>query len=59
VAARDHNLDVRRATIRSLTAWSDRDDVVAALRAAAAGDPDADVRAYARQALTAPAGTEQ
>ncbi|MEV8504872.1 fumarate reductase/succinate dehydrogenase flavoprotein subunit [Actinoplanes sp. NPDC051475] len=57
-AARDPNLDVRRAAVRSLAGWSHRADVVSVLRAAAA-DPDADVRAYARRALapgTAPAG---
>ena len=51
-AAGDDNLDVRRAAIRSLTAWTDRSDVTAALRTAL-HDPDADVRAYARRALTA------
>ena len=50
-AARDGNLDVRRAAVRSLAGWADRDDVAGALRAAG-DDPDADVRAYARRALT-------
>jgi succinate dehydrogenase/fumarate reductase flavoprotein subunit/HEAT repeat protein len=50
-AARDGNLDVRRAAVRSLAGWAGRDDVAAAL-AAAGADPDADVRAYARRALT-------
>ena len=50
IAAGDAHLDVRRAAVRSLARWADRDDVAAALRAAD-GDPDADVRAYARQAL--------
>jgi hypothetical protein len=50
VAARDANLDVRRAAVRSLADWVRRPDVGAevgaALRAALA-----DVRAYARRAL--------
>ncbi|RZU53583.1 HEAT repeat protein [Krasilnikovia cinnamomea] len=54
--ARDPNLDVRRAAVRSLAAWVHRADVTAVLRSAAA-DPDADVRAYARRALTAAAAT--
>ncbi|MEU7875836.1 fumarate reductase/succinate dehydrogenase flavoprotein subunit [Dactylosporangium sp. NPDC049140] len=49
-AAGDGNLDVRRAAVRSLARWAGRFDVAAALRAAAE-DPDADVRAYARQGL--------
>ncbi|HEX9999319.1 MAG TPA: fumarate reductase/succinate dehydrogenase flavoprotein subunit [Actinoplanes sp.] len=48
-AVGDAHLDVRRAAVRSLARWAGRDDVAAALRAAD-GDPDADVRAYARQA---------
>jgi HEAT repeat protein len=50
-ATGDGNLDVRRAAIRSLAAWVLRPDVAERLRAAVAEDPDADVRAYARQAL--------
>ncbi|GID44019.1 fumarate reductase/succinate dehydrogenase flavoprotein-like FrdA [Actinoplanes capillaceus] len=53
-AVRDGNLDVRKAAVRSLAAWPHRDDVAAALRAAA-DDPDADVRAWARRG-TATAG---
>ncbi|GID64707.1 fumarate reductase/succinate dehydrogenase flavoprotein-like FrdA [Actinoplanes cyaneus] len=49
-AAKDANLDVRRAAVRSLSAWPDRDDVRAALLEAGA-DVDADVRAWARRAL--------
>ncbi|QFZ16379.1 fumarate reductase/succinate dehydrogenase flavoprotein subunit [Saccharothrix syringae] len=46
----DGNLDVRKAAVRVLHAWADRPAVVAAL-GRALGDSDADVRAYARQAL--------
>jgi HEAT repeat protein len=49
-AAGDAHIDVRRAAVRALARWADRDDVAAALRAAD-GDADADVRAYARQAM--------
>lgn len=52
-AARDGNLDVRRAAVRSLGRWAERAEVAAILRAAA-DDPDADVRAYARRALALP-----
>lgn len=48
-AAGDGNLDVRKAAVRSLSAWADRPEVADALHAAAA-DPDADVRAWARRA---------
>ncbi|GIE94433.1 fumarate reductase/succinate dehydrogenase flavoprotein subunit [Paractinoplanes rishiriensis] len=50
-AARDTNLDVRRAAVKSLSGWTGRADVSAALTAAG-NDPDADVRAYARRALS-------
>jgi HEAT repeat protein len=50
-ATRDSNLDVRRAAVRSLAAWAHHDDVVTVLRGVSA-DSDADVRAYARRALT-------
>jgi succinate dehydrogenase/fumarate reductase flavoprotein subunit/HEAT repeat protein len=50
-AAKDANLDVRKAAIRSLSTWPERDDVQAALVEAGA-DVDADVRAWARRALT-------
>ncbi len=50
----DVNLDVRKAAVRALTQWADRAEVQAALKRAL-DDTDADVRAYARQALhTAP-----
>lgn len=48
----DRNLDVRRAEVRSLAGWTDRGEVVTALRTALT-DTDADVRAYARRALAA------
>ncbi|GAA4464213.1 fumarate reductase/succinate dehydrogenase flavoprotein subunit [Phytohabitans houttuyneae] len=54
-AAADRNHDVRRAAVKALARWADRVDVTAALRAAASDDGDADVRAYARRALTVPA----
>ncbi|HEX2317046.1 MAG TPA: HEAT repeat domain-containing protein, partial [Thermomonospora sp.] len=49
-AARDPNLDVRKAAVRSLGRWPARPDVRAAL-AAALDDADADVRAWARLGL--------
>lgn len=49
-ATKDTNLDVRRAAIRSLSTWPDRDDVRSAL-VEAGSDVDADVRAWARRAL--------
>ncbi len=49
-AAKDGNLDVRRAAVRSLSAWPERDDVRSAL-VEAGSDVDADVRAWARRAL--------
>ena len=51
-ATRDANLDVRRAAVRSLAGWAYRAEVTELLRSVSA-DPDADVRAYARRALTA------
>ncbi|HZZ50916.1 MAG TPA: HEAT repeat domain-containing protein [Pseudonocardia sp.] len=52
VAVDDTNLDVRKAAVRSLAQLAPaHPDVPAALRRAGE-DPDADVRAYARQALT-------
>jgi HEAT repeat protein len=51
-ALHDVNLDVRRAAVRALASWTDRDDVRELLRLAA-DDPDADVRAYARRAVPA------
>ncbi|CAL9652047.1 hypothetical protein SUDANB95_06619 [Actinosynnema sp. ALI-1.44] len=46
----DENLDVRKAAVRVLARWSGQAAVRAAL-VRAQGDSDADVRAYARQAL--------
>ncbi|MBW4718868.1 fumarate reductase/succinate dehydrogenase flavoprotein subunit [Saccharothrix obliqua] len=46
----DANLDVRKAATRVLARWVDRPEVAAALERAL-DDTDADVRAYARQAL--------
>ncbi len=50
-AAADHNLDVRKAVVLALTPWADRPEITATLRAALS-DTDADVRAYARRALS-------
>jgi HEAT repeat protein len=50
-ATGDDHADVRRAAVQSLARWAQRDDVRVALDAAA-GDPDADVRGYARLALS-------
>jgi len=51
-ATGDPHADVRRAAVQSLARWTaDREDVRAALMAAVDGDPDADVRGYARLAL--------
>ncbi|MCK2218367.1 fumarate reductase/succinate dehydrogenase flavoprotein subunit [Actinomadura sp. ATCC 31491] len=50
----DANLDVRKAAVLALTRWAGEPRVAAALTTALA-DPDADVRAHARQALEAPA----
>jgi succinate dehydrogenase/fumarate reductase flavoprotein subunit/HEAT repeat protein len=58
-ATADPHADVRKAAVIALTAWATRPQAAAALRAAL-DDADADVRAYARQALaapTAPTGT--
>ncbi|MFC0038811.1 fumarate reductase/succinate dehydrogenase flavoprotein subunit [Actinomadura rayongensis] len=49
-ALEDPHADVRKAAVLALTAWPERPDVVAALRAAHE-DADADVRAYSRHAL--------
>ncbi|MFD7652794.1 fumarate reductase/succinate dehydrogenase flavoprotein subunit [Actinosynnema sp. NPDC059797] len=46
----DPNLDVRKAAVRVLHGWAARPEVVIALERAL-HDSDADVRAYARQAL--------
>ncbi|HEY1917237.1 MAG TPA: fumarate reductase/succinate dehydrogenase flavoprotein subunit [Streptosporangiaceae bacterium] len=49
-AAADPHADVRKAVVIALTGWAARPQAAAALRAAL-DDADADVRAYARQAL--------
>jgi HEAT repeat protein len=51
-ATGDTHADVRRAAVQSLARWTgEREDVRATLSAAVDGDPDADVRGYARLAL--------
>ncbi|MET8868621.1 HEAT repeat domain-containing protein [Nonomuraea sp. NPDC004580] len=50
-ALSDPNLDVRKAAVLTLTTWS-TDEAVATALEGALQDPDADVRAYARHALT-------
>ncbi|UBU17898.1 fumarate reductase/succinate dehydrogenase flavoprotein subunit [Nonomuraea gerenzanensis] len=52
----DANLDVRKAAVQALARWAAEPQVAAALTTALS-DPDADVRAYARQALE-PAGDD-
>jgi HEAT repeat protein len=53
-AVHDPDLDVRKSAVRSLARWVD-DPVVTSALESARDDSDADVRAYARQALaTAP-----
>ncbi|WP_433267645.1 fumarate reductase/succinate dehydrogenase flavoprotein subunit [Actinosynnema sp. CS-041913] len=52
---KDDNLDVRKAAVRVLTQWVARPEVKDALERAL-DDSDADVRAYARQALRADGG---
>ncbi|RKT52207.1 fumarate reductase/succinate dehydrogenase flavoprotein subunit [Saccharothrix australiensis] len=51
----DVDLDVRKAAARVLARWADRPEVADALERAL-DDTDADVRAYARQALRAAGG---
>ncbi|MFG1683276.1 fumarate reductase/succinate dehydrogenase flavoprotein subunit [Nonomuraea sp. NPDC049269] len=50
-ALADPNLDVRKAAVLALTPWAAATEVADALRTALA-DSDADVRSYARKALT-------
>ncbi|MCT9929967.1 fumarate reductase/succinate dehydrogenase flavoprotein subunit [Planotetraspora sp. A-T 1434] len=50
-ALTDPHLDVRKAAVMSLSGWAGRPEVVDAL-SRALGDSDADVRAYARRALS-------
>jgi HEAT repeat protein len=51
LALQDANLDVRKATVQSLSHWAASLDAVAVALASVLADPDADVRAYARMAL--------
>ncbi|GGK33417.1 fumarate reductase/succinate dehydrogenase flavoprotein subunit [Nocardia camponoti] len=51
-ALSDQHLDVRKAAVLTLTTWQDDAAALSALSSAVT-DPDADVRAYARRALTA------
>lgn len=52
-ALSDPHLDVRKAAVLSLTRWADSEDSAREALAGALDDGDADVRAYARQALAA------
>jgi len=49
----DQHLDVRKAAVLSLTRWVTSDPAARDALGLALEDGDADVRAYARQALTA------
>ncbi|MEV0432009.1 fumarate reductase/succinate dehydrogenase flavoprotein subunit [Nocardia sp. NPDC050413] len=51
-ALSDRHLDVRKAAVLSLSTWLDSPTALDALESAVT-DPDADVRAYARRAVTA------
>lgn len=51
LAAADPNIDVRKAAVQSLRRWVDADPTVRRALQVATGDPDADVRGYARLAL--------
>jgi succinate dehydrogenase/fumarate reductase flavoprotein subunit/HEAT repeat protein len=50
-ALADQHLDVRKAAVLSLTRWATSEPAARAALSAALDDGDADVRAYARQAL--------
>lgn len=50
-ALEDRHLDVRKAAVLSLSRWADSDSSARQALTAALEDSDADVRAYARQAL--------
>ncbi|MGV0812490.1 fumarate reductase/succinate dehydrogenase flavoprotein subunit [Mycolicibacterium boenickei] len=50
-ALEDRHLDVRKAAVLSLSRWADSESTARKALAAALDDSDADVRAYARQAL--------
>ena len=52
-ALSDPHLDVRKAAVLSLTRWADSEEAARAALVGALDDGDADVRAYARQALAA------
>jgi vesicle coat complex subunit len=50
-ALSDPHLDVRKAAVLSLTRWVSSEDAAREALEGALDDGDADVRAYARQAL--------
>ena len=52
-ALSDPHLDVRKAAVLSLTRWASSEDAAREALSGALDDGDADVRAYARQALAA------
>ena len=52
-ALSDPHLDVRKAAVLSLTRWADSEEAAREALTGALDDGDADVRAYARQALAA------
>jgi succinate dehydrogenase/fumarate reductase flavoprotein subunit/HEAT repeat protein len=52
-ALSDPHLDVRKAAVLSLTRWASSEEAARAALTGALDDGDADVRAYARQALAA------
>ncbi|WP_344035449.1 HEAT repeat domain-containing protein, partial [Mycolicibacterium alvei] len=51
-ALEDQHLDVRKAAVLSLSRWAGSESTARRALTAALDDSDADVRAYARQALT-------
>ncbi|OKH61432.1 hypothetical protein EB73_30160, partial [Mycobacterium sp. SWH-M3] len=51
-ALADQHLDVRKAAVLSLSRWADTETAAREALAGALDDGDADVRAYARQALS-------
>ena len=53
-ALSDPHLDVRKAAVLSLTRWAPSDGAARDALNSALDDGDADVRAYARQALATP-----
>lgn len=53
-AVTDPHLDVRKAAVLSLTRWAGSDEAARRLLSGALEDGDADVRAYARHALSQP-----